>query len=157
MPKRANWRSIKRHRNYTVEEASVALKICRGTVRRWIKNGLPALTDQRPKLILGDDLIEYLKRTNKPAQKCEAQQCYCFKCRKPRNPAFNMLEYHPFNATNGQLRALCAECSTVMNKGASQAGLARIRPEFSIEIRRADQRLNNGTDPPLNDHLKQDQ
>ena len=123
MPKRTNWRVIKRHRSYTVDEACTALKVCKGSVRRWIKDGLPALTDQRPLLILGDDLIDYLKQTKRPAQKCAAHQCFCFKCRAPRNPAFHVLEYHPFNATNGQLRALCEQCSTVMHKAASQATL----------------------------------
>lgn len=137
-----------------MDEASVVLKVSKGTVRRWIKNGLPALTDQRPLLILGADLIDYLKRNAKPVQKCAAHQCYCFKCRVPRNPAFNALEYHPFSATNGHLRALCEQCATTMHKGASQATLKRIGPEFTIEFKREDQRLIKGTEPPSNAHFK---
>jgi excisionase family DNA binding protein len=41
-----NRRSIKIHRNYTVEEAARTTGCAKGTIRRWIKSGaLPAITD----------------------------------------------------------------------------------------------------------------
>jgi hypothetical protein len=57
-----NRRSIKIHRNYTVEEAAHVTGSTKGTIRRWIKSGaLPAITDLKPNLILGGDLFDYLK------------------------------------------------------------------------------------------------
>jgi excisionase family DNA binding protein len=57
-----NRRSIKIHRNYTVEEAARATGCAKGTIRRWIKSGaLPAITDRKPNLVLGGDLFDYLK------------------------------------------------------------------------------------------------
>lgn len=65
-------RSIKLHRSYTVDEASRTIGSAKGTIRRWIKSGaLPALTDQKPNLILGEDLIDYLKARAKPGPKME--------------------------------------------------------------------------------------
>ena len=52
--KRPNPRSIKAARTYTITEAAEALGMSFGTVRGWVKQGLPAMTAQRPFLILGD-------------------------------------------------------------------------------------------------------
>lgn len=57
--RRANRRAIKLHYSYTSEEAAMMLGVSKGSVRRWLKDGLPHLTDQRPYLILGDDLREF--------------------------------------------------------------------------------------------------
>ena len=62
MARRSSSRGVKLHWNYSVEEAARATGNCKGTVRRWLKDGLPAITDQKPLLILGGDLIDYLKR-----------------------------------------------------------------------------------------------
>lgn len=60
-------RAVKIHRSYTVEEAARATGYAKGNVRRWVSSGLlPALTDQRPHLILGADL-DALRRIVKHA------------------------------------------------------------------------------------------
>ena len=45
-------KGIKTHRNYTVDEVAKALGVSKGTVRRWIKCGLPVLKERKPMLIL---------------------------------------------------------------------------------------------------------
>lgn len=156
MARRKSWRAIKRHRSYNVYEASRTLGRSKGTIRRWIKDGLPALEDERPMLIMGQDLIDFLKQNSKPAQKCAPHECYCFKCKAPRAPAFDALEYWPSGPNNGQLRALCAVCTTIMHKAASQAVLRRIGSQYAVAVQRADARLNNSAAHPLNDHLEED-
>jgi excisionase family DNA binding protein len=82
-----NRRSIKIHRNYTVDEAARVTGCAKGTIRRWIKSrALPAITDQRPNLILGGDLADYLKARATGGPKLKLHECYCFKCRAPRVP-----------------------------------------------------------------------
>jgi excisionase family DNA binding protein len=120
---RPNIRAVKKHRSYTVEEAARALGICKGTVRRWIKAGLPALTDRKPVLILGEDLTGWLKARKTPPQRCEPGECYCVKCRAPRKAAGGMAELVPLNATGGNLRALCETCGTLMHRRVSNAQL----------------------------------
>ena len=64
-----NHRRVKIHRNYTVDEAARILDVHKNTVRQWLKNGLPAIDDRRPLLILGSELSAYLKKrraNNKP-------------------------------------------------------------------------------------------
>ena len=134
MAKRPNWRKVKKHRSYTVDEAARILGIHKGTVRRYRKIGLLVLDDQRPLLILGSDLIAFLKAQARPKQKCAPHECYCLKCRKPRAPAFNDAEFTPDKAHSGQLRALCETCTTVMHKRVSHAQYRDLRAVLTITI-----------------------
>lgn len=70
MAKRPNPRSIRAARSYTIEEAAIALGVSVGTVRTWVKAGLPIMSKARPYLILGDALRGYLegRRTSGKAQ-----------------------------------------------------------------------------------------
>lgn len=154
MPRRINWRRIRQHRNYTVDDVHRALGVSKGTVRRWIKSDLPALTDAKPFLILGSDLIVFLKNRAPAKQKCRLDQCFCFSCRTPRRAAFGEAEFIPLNTTSGNLRALCEKCSTVMHKHVSLAKLIDVRAVLDVTIRHADQRLGVSREPCLNDHLR---
>ena len=80
--RRPNRRAIKQHYSYTSEEAARVLGVSKGTVRRWMKDGLPCLTDQRPFLILGTDLRDFLKYRNRPRQTCQLNECFCFRCQR---------------------------------------------------------------------------
>ena len=121
MAKRPNWRKVKKHRSYTVDEAARCLSVHKGTIRRYIKVGLPTLDDQRPLLILGVDLIAFLKCQTPEKQKCALHECFCLKCRKPQPPAFDEAEFTADKAHSGQLRAFCEVCATVMHKRVSHA------------------------------------
>src|SRR6266705_111340 len=107
---------VKIHRNFTVDEAARALGVAKITVRRWIKDGLPALTDQKPMLILGADLAQYLAKSKAPSQPCQPFECYCVKCRAPQRPAGDMAEFIPLTPTVGNLRGICPSCGTMMHK-----------------------------------------
>lgn len=148
MARRASPRLVKTHRNYTCHEAAKLLGVNKRTVAAWIKSGgLPALTDQRPFLILGSDLKAYLEKRRAPKAKCLPHQCYCFTCHTPRDPAFDELEYYAKTPKQGHLRALCEVCSTTMNKGASPATLKAIDTQYSVQIRQADKRLSDDAQP----------
>src|SRR5437762_2244097 len=93
---RVNQRRVKIHRSYTVDGAARMLGTSKGTIRRWIKSGaLPAITDQKPHLILGGDLVDYLKARASTGPKLKLHECYCFKCRAPRAPALGIADYMP--------------------------------------------------------------
>jgi len=116
---RTSWRAVKRHHSYTVDEAARLCRCSRQTVRRWLKSGLPALVERKPALILGGDLIEFLKSRSKPRSRCGPDECYCFKCRAPRKAAGGIADLIPMNPTGGNLRALCDVCGTLMHKRVS--------------------------------------
>jgi hypothetical protein len=153
---RPQWRLIKIHRNYTVDEAARALNVAKGTVRRWLKDGLTHLNDQKPALILGRDLKAFgASRTNKK-QECLLHECYCFKCRKPRAPALDMAEYVPLSARGGNLRAFCSHCETIMHKGIAKSALAALEAVLEVSICQASERLPDIPKPSPNDDLGQE-
>ena len=151
MARPAGWRAVKSHESYTVEEVARNQGVSKGTVRRWLKSGLPSLNEKRPCLILGGDLIDFLKGRKKPKQTCKPEECYCFKCKAPRKPAFGEAEYQPITPMNGQLIALC-ECTTLMHKRVSLATLAALKGILQISIRQPSKPLGRSEHSSLNDN-----
>lgn len=154
--KRSSGCRIKSHRSYTVDEAARALKVCKGTIRRYLKDGLPCLDDQRPLLILGQDLKVFLDAKRKQRQTCKIDQCFCMSCKTPRKAAFNEVEFHPTRAGRGNIRALCEVCSTVMHKAVSANGLRAIRDILTVTDVQAETRLRDGNSLCTNDHFKKE-
>jgi len=125
---------IKIHRSYTVDEVARILGVAKGTVRRWMKCGLPALTDRKPALILGEDLVHFLAMRRAPRQKCALIECYCVKCRAPRKPAGEMAEFVPLTPKTGNLRAICPACGRLMHKRIRCDALEPLRAVLAVTI-----------------------
>jgi hypothetical protein len=142
---------VKIHRNYTVDEAARALDVGKITVRRWIKRGLPVLTDQKPMLILGSDLAQFRTKDKAPAQPCEIFECYCVKCRAPKRPAGDMAEFVLLSPTMGNLRAICPTCGTLMHKRMKRAALEALSGILDVTFAQAIPRLSEPNNPSPND------
>ena len=85
--KRPNPKRVKAARSYTIPEAAEALGVSVGTVRGWVRQGLPAMTAQRPFLILGDDIRDYLHQSRAKAKTALApDQLLCLTCKQGRAP-----------------------------------------------------------------------
>jgi len=154
---RLDRRRIKRHLSYTTDEAARAIGATRGTVRRWLDKGLPAIRDRKPFLILGKDLADYMARKGKPKRSCPPGTCYCVKCRDVRQPAGNMAEFVPINASSGNLRALCPDCGSLMHRRTSLDQLEAIRAIFEVAIVERQPRLNDSGQLSTNEHLRKGQ
>ncbi len=141
MARRAGWRAVKLHQNYTVEEVARNQRVAKGTVRRWLALGLPALKEQKPCLIVGGDLVDFLKAQRRPKQTCKMEECFCFGCKAPRKAAFGEAEYKPVNATNGQMIALCEQCTTVMHKCISLAAMEALKGILVFKIIQANEHI----------------
>jgi len=139
-----NYRLVKSHLSYTVEDVTRLYGIHKNTVRAWIKAGLPVLNEKRPMLILGHVLKEFLHtRRTKNKRPCKPGQFYCLRCRAPKYPAENMADYTPVNEKFGNLVAYCPDCDTIMNQRVSLAKIDRIPDKIEINLPEALQRLNN--------------
>jgi excisionase family DNA binding protein len=150
-----NRQGVKIHRSYTVDEAARTLDVGKPTIRRWIRGGgLPALTDRRPWLISGGDLLDFLKASRPPRQKCRLDQCYCVKCRKPQKPACDMVQFAPLTPTSGNLRAICPDCETIMHKRVSRGVVAVLGAILEVTIAQEPPRLRDCDNPSLNVNLK---
>jgi len=140
--RRASARRVKTHHNYTVEEAAKTTGKHPHTIRRWIESeALPALTEKRPHLILGRDLIAFLTAPRPGKARLKPGECYCLKCRQPRRPALDMADYTPMNDRIGNLQGICTECGTVMNRRVSHAALSAVAVGLDVTVAEAKQHL----------------
>jgi hypothetical protein len=154
--KKAGRAGVKIHRNYTVDEAARALGVAKITVRRWIKQGLPVLTDQKPMLILGSDLSQFPAKRKAPSQPCQPFECYCVKCHAPKRPAGDMAEFVPLSPTLGNLRAICPACGTLMHKRMKRAALDPLGAVLDVTFTRAVPRLREPDNPSPNDAFRKE-
>lgn len=143
MAKRFPAHRVKRHRVYTAWEASEVLGCHRQTVLRWVnERGLRADKTQKPWLIEGDVLKEFLgARQAWKSKKAALHELYCFGCKTLREPAARMAEYVHETSSGGLLKALCPECTTVMNKKVRRADLDEIKAKLDVTIQQASPRL----------------
>ncbi len=143
MPKLLNPNLVKIHRNYTVEEAAALFPIHKNTVRGWIKDGLPVCDDKRPTLILGTELRLYLQGKRKVRKRtCKSFELYCMRCRAPKRPAGNMVDFLPGVSTSGRLVGLCPDCNGVMNRYASLTSLDKIKQELDVCVPKSQEHIN---------------
>jgi len=150
-----NPRLAKIHRNYTVEEVAGVFGVHRNTVREWVKRGLPTNDDRRPMLILGADLVAFLRaRRVKNKRTCGPGELYCFGCRAPKAAAGDMADYQPLTATQGNLIAMCADCETIMYRRVSVAKLAQVCGKLDITLPQALPHIDESAEPSVNSDLR---
>jgi hypothetical protein len=142
--RRPNYRLVKIHRSYTVEEAARQLGTHKNTVRAWVKAGLPTSDAKRPMLILGVDLAAFLQaRRTKNKRPCQPGEIYCVRCRDAKRPAGDMAEYQPVTEKFGNLEAICPDCDGMIYRRASRAKLAEIQGNLDISFSEAEPRIND--------------
>ena len=149
--RRPNPRLVKIHRNYTVDEAARTLAAHRNTVRNWIKRGLPTIDRQRPILIYGLDLVRFLENRRKAAKRtCPPGHLYCVKCRAPKLPAGDMVEYVTVSETSGNLRAICPDCETLIHRRVNLAELPSFQAGLEITFPQALPRIREKRSASVN-------
>lgn len=148
---RINPRLVKLHYSYTVEGAGHLLGTHKNTVRNWLRTGLEAIDASRPTMIQGRVLRAYLEGRRAAAKRpCGPGRLYCLKCREPRAPALGMVDFVELAAGTGNLRAMCAECGTIMHRRAKAASIAAIMPGLDIQTAQGGPRISECSNPSLN-------
>ena len=134
-----NFRLVKIHRSYTVEEIATLFGTHRNTVWDWIKRrGLPTIDDRRPMFIHGRDLVDFLqKRRAKNKRKCQAGEIYCLRCRAPQKPAGEVADYQPITTTRGNLIAICPSCESMIYRGVNLGKLDQVRGNLQVTMPQA--------------------
>lgn len=153
--RRPNPKLVKIHRTYTVEEAAKVCGVHRNTVRQWLKNGLPCIDQQRPTLILGRQLGQFVR--DKRAEKrrpCSAGEIYCVRCRDPQVPANLQVTYSPLTVTQGNLIGLCPMCGSRMFRRVSLAKLATACGPLRIAMPEALDHIDESPQPSENSDFR---
>ena len=124
---------------YTAPEVAELLGVAVGTVRSWMKHGLPCLTDCRPFLIPGDELKTWLMvRRARRRQTCKPDEVFCFGCRAPRHPQPGTVTIELRNEKTTIIKGRCPVCCTTMNRGGSVARVDDSKRAFGVRtIRQA--------------------
>ena len=150
-----NHRLVKIHRSYMVEEVADLFGIHKNTVRQWIKAGLPIIDNKRPVLIFGQDLRAFLQgRREKNKQTCKRGEIYCVCCRAPKFPAENMADYSPVTEKFGNLKAICPDCDSIMNRRVSLARLEQVRGKLEIRFPEGMEELVERIEPTVNNDFR---
>lgn len=154
--RRPNYRMVKIHRSYTVEEIGRLFGTHKNTVRAWVKAGLPTCDGKRPTLILGGELAAYLKaRRMKNKQPCQPGEIYCVRCRAPKQPAGGMVDFEPITEKFGRLKGICPDCEGMIYRSVSQAKLPEIRGKLDITLSEAQRQVNERIEPTVNSDFRQ--
>ena len=119
---RTDLRRLKRSQTYTVPEAAQAVGKSIGTVRRWVRGGLPLIDDNRPYLIHGKMMHDWLAAKTKARKvQCGPRQIYCFKCRDACDIIAGSAVIIHRNESKASVRAMCQICGTTMFRHCSNA------------------------------------
>jgi hypothetical protein len=152
-----NHRLVKSHRSYAVEEIALLLGKHKNTVRQWIRDELPTIDNKRPTLILGRELIAFLRaRRAGKKQPCQPGEMYCFGCRAPKFPAVGMLDCQRLTEKIGNLTGICPDCNTLMNRRISLAKIEQFVEKADITFPQALRHINEINQPSVNSDLRGD-
>jgi hypothetical protein len=148
--RRIDPRAVKLNRSYDVAELAARLRVHKNTVRHWQRDGLKPIDGRRPVLFQGSVIRAFLETRNASRKSpCQPGTIYCFRCRAPRKPALNMIDFIPINATSGNIRALCGTCEAIMHRRAPSASLDAIMPGCDVQIAEGPARLIGRPSPSL--------
>ncbi len=136
MARRVSARRVKIHSQYTYEQAADLLGRSVQTVRQWRDLGLQVLDSQKPHLILGFALKDFLnKRANKPERHLALDQFLCMTCNEPKRAYGGMADYLPYTGTRGRLEVLCETCLGPCGKLVSLTQCTELAPIMTIATR----------------------
>lgn len=149
-------RKIRASKCYSILEAAKLLGIGVGTVRAWIRLGLPVLGSEKLILIPGDGLKNWLKvRAAARKQKCLPDEAYCLRCRRPRKAKTDSAVIAPRNSKTVVVQARCATCDARMNKTGSLAKISEIKAAFGLNTL-VQVNLKGCHIPTVNQHLEKE-
>jgi len=157
VPKRKrtyNVRLIKATWPYTVQEIAALFEVHKNAVLRWLKEGLQANRDKRPFLIRGSELIRFLTARQQTRKcKCSLTEFFCFKCRVAREAYLRIADVVIESPSRFRVKAICAVCSTAVNKMQGIEKLQKIKNSFHVQQLEG-QHLIGCTNPSLYSDLE---
>src|SRR5262245_55500352 len=146
-----NPRLVKLHRNYSVEDITRLFGIHKNTVRNWLKQGLAAIDDRRPILILGRELSRFLQERRQEAkQLCGPGRIFCIACRAPKVPAGKMADCTATGPLAGSLCRICPDCGRFIYRRINLPKIDAVRSDLEITFTQPRARIGERAAPSVN-------
>jgi hypothetical protein len=150
--RRHSVRRVRRRYTYNVREAAKVTGATPGTVRLWLKQGLEPVRGIYPTIIRGVDIIVFFDRVREARKHSSGPgRLFCFGCKSPKRPAFDVVEFFPDGPKLGFIRGLCPDCSSVMNRRVSRVRLDEVVADLKVSMQPAESRLGGTVKPNCND------
>ena len=109
---RINRKGVSKHMSYILKELTGRLDVGEKTILRWIDKGLLTVPGgKKPILILGDDLIEFLKKKDAKKGKLKRNEFFCFACKGPR-----LAKKGSIKVLSDRKTGDCRDCGAKMSK-----------------------------------------
>lgn len=104
-------RGLCKDRVYTIKMAARTIGVSEARFRQWSKDGLRLIAEQRPYLVRGADLIEFLQKRDAANKVSMGDgQFFCMRCKGPRNPREGSVTYTATTSQTGRLSGICDTC-----------------------------------------------
>lgn len=133
MARRADPRRLRSALSYTVSELARACRVTEGTVRQWLKDGLPALTQQRPTLITGAAAKAFLiARRAKKKKPIGPDELFCLSCKTPRKAFEGIVDLMETPGQAPRIHGFCAVCETMCCRIVKRSDIPDLRRDFTI-------------------------
>lgn len=151
--RRASDRRIKSGQPYDVRQAAKVANVTKPTIRRWLKDGLKSVEGVYPTLIRGVDLKAFMRRRSEARkQPCGPDRLFCLRCKAPKTPAYDEVEFHPDGPKLGRLVGICPDCLATLSQRTSRAKLATKILKLRVTFKQEESRLVGTFKPHSNVH-----
>lgn len=134
MKRKFNLNHIKKNYSYSILEICESFGKHKNTIYNWIDDGLKTLGNQKPILIHGSDLKEYLHKkyhTKKSIRQSE-NEIFCCKCQKYQKPFGNLIDVFLYTKNRGNLQGICEVCDTKIYQTFGVRKLGLIEKTFDV-------------------------
>lgn len=140
MKKNYNLRLIKNRESYLFRQICEFLNIHPRTVQAWKQQGLPIINNEKPYLVMGYDLKEFLSKKQKDRKcKLQANEFYCTKCREAVRSTDNDVWIEVSEKTIGKqgfkefvIKGICEFCNSKLNRFSHEGKLGQIKDTFNV-------------------------
>jgi hypothetical protein len=124
-------RRAKSNRSYTLLQIAELFDIHIATVRAWVKAGLPLIDSQRPFMVHGLVLRQWLSERQDARKWPKAPDTLpCFTCSAPRRIKAGTFNIKSSNTDKIRVEGQCEICGKVIGRGDVRANMARLERQF---------------------------
>jgi hypothetical protein len=149
--RRISSRHIRGLLTYSVAEAARVTGAHRNTIRHWLQSGLATIDSRKPILIRGTALKAFIdSRRARRRQPYGPGRIYCLRCREPKRPAFDEIEYEADNGKLGRLIGLCPDCGIIILRRTSALRVREAAGDLKVRFRPQVERLCESNHASLN-------